>query len=169
MEQILDLRFVATEDNVIFCGPHGVGKSTFLRAIAHAAVHRGMTVITVSAQSLFTDLESIDSPSRLKSALRRLSTIELLCIDELGYLEYNDRAADLFYAVVNARYEAKRPLVISTNLRFRQWGKVFKSAACTGAIIERLIHRSRVITIEGRSWRLREAELRDSAALDASG
>ena len=163
MEAALQLRFVKPGDNIVLLGSHGLGKTTLLRNIAHNAVTEGYTVQVITAQKMLQDLASIDSPSRLRLALSQLAGFDILCIDELGYLSYSERAADLFYDLVNRRYEAKKPIVIATNLRFAEWGQVFPNATCAGAIIERLIHRADVIRITGKSWRIKEAEARSAA------
>lgn len=162
MEAALQLRFVKPGDNMVLQGPHGLGKTTLLRNIAHNAVIQGHTVQVITAQKMLHDLASIDSPSRLRLALNQLVAFDILCIDELGYLSYSERAADLFYDLVNRRYEAKKPIVIATNMRFAEWGQVFPNATCAGAIIERLIHRADVIRITGKSWRIKEAEERSA-------
>lgn len=82
------------------------------------------------------------SPSRPRLSLGQLAEYDVLCIDELGYLSYSERAADLFDDLVNRRYEARRPIVIATNLPFASWGQIVPNASCAGAIIERLIHRA---------------------------
>jgi DNA replication protein DnaC len=165
IESTLALGFVTPGDNIIISGPHGVGKTTILRNIAHQSVLAGHTVAVSTAQKMLQDLASIDSPSRLKKAISQLASFDVLCIDELGYLSYSDRAADLFYDIVNRRYEARRSIVLTTNLKFVDWGSIFPNATCTGAIIERLIHRADLLTIDGHSWRLKEAEQRANGTL----
>ncbi len=163
LEAALQLRFVEPGDNVVVVGSHGLGKTTLMRNIAHNAVLAGHTVCVTTAQKMLHDLSSIDSPSRLRLALGQLAAFDVLCIDELGYLSYSERAADLFYDLVNRRYDARRSIVISTNLAFKQWWTVFPNATCAGAIIERLVHRADVVTIDGLSWRLKEAAERAGA------
>lgn len=164
VERALELRFFDAGDNVILCGSHGLGKTMLVKNIAYNALLAGHSVVTVTAQRLLGDLASIDSPSRLKKALGYHGGVALLCVDELGYLAYNERAADLLFDIVSRRYEARRPIVISTNLAFREWGQVFPNAICTAALIERLVHRADIINIAGRSWRMREAEARLAAS-----
>jgi DNA replication protein DnaC len=129
-------------------------------AVGTPGVLAGHTVAVTTAQKMLQDLATIDSPSRLKQAIGQLAAFDILCIDELGYLSYSDRAADLFYDIVNRRYDARRSIVLTTNLKFADWSSIFPNATCTGAIIERLVHRADVLTIDGRSWRLKEAEER---------
>ena len=78
-------------------------------------------------------------------------------IDEIGYLSYDNRNADLLFQVVSRRYE-KRSVVLTTNLTFSDWPTVFPNAACTTALIDRLVHHSEIISMEGKSYRAREAE-----------
>lgn len=165
LERALRLHFVEAGDNIVLRGSHGLGKTTLLRNIAHNAVLAGHTVLVTTAQKMLQDLAAIDSPSRLRLSLGQLAGYDVLCIDELGYLSYSERAADLFYDLVNRRYDARRPIVIATNLPFASWGQVFPNATCAGAIIERLIHRADVVRIEGKSWRVKEAEERGSSPL----
>lgn len=160
LEAALQLRFIEPGDNLVLLGSHGLGKTTMLRNIAHNAVLAGYTVQVTTAQKMLQDLAAIDSPSRLRLALGQLAGFDLLCIDELGYLSYNERAADLFYDLVNRRYEARKSIAIATNLRFSDWGQVFPNATCAGAIIERLIHRADIVHMAGKSWRVKEAEAR---------
>lgn len=160
VDRALALDFLRAGNNVVLYGGHGLGKTMILKNIAHNALAAGFTVSTVTAQKLLADLSAIDSPSALKRAINQTAAFGLLCIDEVGYLSYNDRAADLLYHVVSKRYEAGKSIAISTNLRFKEWGAVFPNATCAAALIERIVHRAESINIEGKSWRLREAELR---------
>jgi DNA replication protein DnaC len=157
MERILRLDFIDSADNVIFIGSHGLGKTTLLKNIGQIAVTTGHTVCTTTAHKMLGDLAAIDSPSRLRRAIGQLAGFDLLAIDEVGYLSYNDRAADLMYEIVSRRYDAGRSILISTNLSFAKWTEVFPRASCTAAIIERLVHRSEIIQFHGKSYRVAEA------------
>ena len=84
----------------------------------------------------------------------------VLCIDEVGYLSYDARYADLLFEVVTRRYNEQRPIIITTNKPFAQWPEVFPNASCVVTLVDRLIHRSEIITIEGNSYRLHEAKQR---------
>ena len=87
----------------------------------------------------------------------------LLCIDEVGYLSYNSRYADLLFEVVTRRYDGPRSIVLSTNKPFAEWAEIFPHAACTVTLIDRLVHRAEIIDIEGASYRLKEAKERSAA------
>jgi len=84
---------------------------------------------------------------------------DVLCIDEVGYLSYSNRHADLLFEIINRRYENKSTL-ITTNRPFSEWGEVFPGAACVVSLIDRLIHHAEIITFEGESYRLKEAKER---------
>ena len=84
----------------------------------------------------------------------------ILSIDELGYLAYDNRAADLLFEVVSRRHRAGKPILMSTNLAFKEWPSVFPHATCTVALVDRLTHRADIIKLEGESWRRKEARER---------
>ena len=90
--------------------------------------------------------------------LRRYVQPRLLCIDEVGYLSYDNRYADLLFEVVTRRYDAQKPLLLSTNKAFSEWSEVFPHAACVVTLVDRLIHRAEVIEIDAESYRLKEAK-----------
>jgi DNA replication protein DnaC len=106
---------------------------------------------------MLLDLGAQDSPRALERRLRHYVRPALLCVDEVGYLSYDARAADLLFEVVSRRYEQKS-IVITTNLAFRDWPSVFPNASCVTALIDRLTHHADICLIEGQSFRRREAE-----------
>ena len=81
-------------------------------------------------------------------------------MDEVGYLSYDSRYADLLFEVVTRRYEARRPIVLTTNKPFGEWNQVFPNAACVVTLVDRLLHRAEIVTLEGKSYRLKEAQER---------
>ncbi len=97
-----------------------------------------------------------DSTSSLNRKLGLFCRPQLLVIDELGYLSYDNRHADLLYEVVSRRYESK-PILITTNKTFAEWGEVFPNATCVVTIVDRLVHRSEIVQIDGESYRLKES------------
>jgi DNA replication protein DnaC len=154
---LLSLGFVDEGVNAIMLGPNGVGKTMLLRNIAHLAVQRGHTVRFSTASDMLSDLAAQESSAALKRRLRRYCQPKLLCIDEVGYLSYDSRYADLFFEVVTRRYEGPRSIVLSTNKPFSEWSQVFPNAACVVTLVDRLLHRSEILPIEGDSFRLKEA------------
>jgi DNA replication protein DnaC len=104
------------------------------------------------------DLGAQESARALDQRLRHYCTrTGLLVIDEIGYLSYDNRNADLLFQAVSRRYERKS-IVITSNLAFADWPTIFPNAACTTALIDRLVHHAEIISIEGESYRKREAE-----------
>lgn len=159
IEELMGLEFMAEAANVILFGPNGVGKSTIARNLAHQALIGGHTVLFASAGALLGELSAIDSASALNRRLRHYAGFDLLCIDEVGYLSYSNRHADLLFELTNRRYEKKSTLV-TTNRAFAEWHEVFPNAACVVSLIDRLTHKAEVIAIEGKSYRLKEAQER---------
>ncbi len=158
VEAALRLDFLERVHNVVLVANQGLGKTMIAQNIAHAAVQAGHSVLFTTAAQMLLDLGSQESARSLDQRLRHYSNrIGLLVIDEIGYLSYDYRNADLLFQVVSRRYE-KRSVVLTTNLTFSDWPTVFPNAACTTALIDRLVHHSEIITIEGKSYRAREAE-----------
>lgn len=164
---LLSLGFVEEGINAVLLGPNGVGKTMLIRNIAHQAVLRGHTVRFTTASDMLSDLAAQESSAALKRRLRRYVQPKLLCIDEVGYLSYDSRYADLFFEVVTRRYEAPRSIVLSTNKPFSEWSQVFPNAACVVTLVDRLLHRSEILSIDGDSFRLKEATERAAAKAKA--
>lgn len=162
LEAALQLRFLSEGANLVLAGPHGLGKTMLLKNIAHQAVLQGYSVYFTTASRMLAELASFDSPSLLQKRFNFYNRFRLLCIDELGYLSYDQRAADLLFELVSRRYEAQRSLAISTNLSFKEWNTVFPHAACTVALVDRLTHRSEIVKLDGESWRRKEAHERQA-------
>lgn len=162
VERLLSVDFLAEADNVILASAPGLGKTMIARNVAHQAVLAGHSVLFVTAGQMLLDLEQQDGPRALQTRLRRYTAPKLLWIDEVGYLSYNARSADLVFEVVNRRYE-KGSILLTTNLAFQDWPKHFPGAACVTAMIERLTHHAEILTIEGKSYRVEEASERHEA------
>jgi len=157
IEALLSLDFLNTNTNLIFCGPNGVGKSTLARNIAHRAILQGHTVLFTTAGQMLNELASQDGDNALRRRLAHYVQPDLLVVDEVGYLSYSNRHADLLFEIISRRYQHKST-VITTNKPFAEWGDIFPNAACVVSLIDRLVHHSEIISIEAESFRLKEAK-----------
>jgi len=161
VDELFELQFLRERTNVVFLGPNGVGKTMLAQNLAHHAVLQGFTARFTTASAMLGDLDAQDGALALRRRLHRYVKPALLVIDELGYLPYSNRYADLLFEVVTQRY-MKAPIVITTNRPFSEWAAVFQSATCVGTLLDRLCHRVEVVQISGESWRLKEANDRTS-------
>ena len=159
IEALMSLDFLKEASNVVLVGPNGVGKSTLVRNIAYEALMHGHTVLFTTAGQLLGDLAALDSDSALRRRLRYYAAPRVLVIDEIGYLSYSNRHADLLFELISRRYEQKCTMV-TTNRSFNEWHEVFPNAACVVSLIDRLVHNSEIVAIDGESYRLKEAKER---------
>lgn len=157
VEAALRLDFLAATRNVVLVAPQGLGKTMIAQNIAHQAVLAGHSVLFTTASQLLLDLAAQDSARGLDRRLRHYGTrTTLLVIDEIGYLSYDNRNADLLFQIVSRRHE-KKSLILTTNLAFSDWPTVFPNATSAVALIDRVVHHADILRIEGESWRAREA------------
>jgi DNA replication protein DnaC len=160
IDELLTLRFVGEGANVVLLGPNGVGKTMLLKNLADRALRAGHPVVVRSASDLLADLARQESSVARARRLRAYVAPALLCIDEVGYLSYDTRHADLLFEVITRRYDKGKSIVLTTNKPFGEWPSVFPNAGCVVTLVDRLLHRAEVVAIEGESYRLREAQER---------
>ena len=157
IEAILRLDFLDHAGNVVLVAPQGLGKTTLAKNIGHHAVLAGHSVLFVTAAEMLLDLSGQESARALERRLRHYVRPALLIVDEIGYLSYDSRNADLLFQVISRRYEHKS-VVLTTNLAFADWPTIFPNATSATALIDRLVHHAEVIALEGDSYRRREAQ-----------
>jgi len=161
IDRAFTLDFLTEARNLVLVGRNGLGKTMIAQNICHTAVLAGHSVLFRSAAALLEDLHR-QSPEGRRRRLRTYANVGLLCVDEVGYLSFDDKAADLLYEVINRRYERK-PLILTTNRPFKEWNEVFPNATCIVTLLDRLLHHADVTVVEGNSYRVRESE-QESAA-----
>jgi DNA replication protein DnaC len=167
VDSALRLDFVEPARNIVLVANQGLGKTTLAQNIAHNAILKGHTALFVTASQMLLDLGSQDSARAIDRRLRYYCGVSLLVIDEVGYLAFDNRNADLLFQVVSRRYE-KKPIVLTTNLAFSDWPSVFPNATCAIALIDRIVHHADVLAIAGKSYRLREAQNDSPPAMASS-
>lgn len=151
---LAELDFVARAEVVHFLGPPGTGKSHLASALGVAAVKAGWNVYRCSLAELVEALRQAEREGRLLDKLRYLSRNALLIVDEIGYLPITPGGSNLFFQLVNARYE-KGAMILTSNRGFAEWGEVFGDPVVATALLDRLLHHAIVVQIEGASYRLR--------------
>lgn len=162
VESVLRLEFLAEPRNVVLVAPQGLGKTMIAQNVAHNAVLGGHGVLFISAAQLLLDLGAQESARALERRLKYYAKVGLLLLDEIGFLAFDNRNADLLFQVISRRYERKST-VLTTNLAFRDWPTIFPNATCATALIDRVVHHADVIAIEGESYRAREADAQAKA------
>lgn len=159
IESLFTFHFLADTANVILVGPNGVGKSMIAQNLAYQALLHGHTVRFTTASEMLNDLSAQDGNLALQRRLSLYSRPALLVIDEVGYLSYDNRHADLLFEIISRRYQ-KKSLVVTTNKSFSEWNEVFPNASCVVALIDRLVHHAEITQIVGESYRRKEAKER---------
>jgi DNA replication protein DnaC len=152
VERAASLDFLHKKTNVVFLGASGVGKTHLANSIGQIACLRGHRVRFTTAADLVNDLVAAQARNTLHKRLVAWAAPELLIVDELGYLSFDARGADLLYQVFNRRYQ-RASTVVTTNLAFKEWGKIFLNSAAASAIADRLVHNGILIKIAGKSKR----------------
>lgn len=152
VERAATLDFVRERTNVVFVGPSGVGKTHLANALGYLACVEGYRVRFALAADLVNELVASQTRNTLSKRLSAWASHDLLLIDELGYLSFDSRGADLLYQVINKRY-LRASTIVTTNLPFKDWGNLFHNAAAASAIADRLVHKGLLVRIVGKSAR----------------
>ncbi len=156
---LAELKFIDRAEAVHLLGPPGTGKSHLATALAVEAVKAGKSVYFASLAEIIATLAKAEREGQLRERIRFLSRASLLVVDEIGYLPVTPGGGNLFFQLVNARYE-KGAMILTSNRGFAEWGEVFGDPVVATALLDRLLHHAAVIQIEGSSYRLRQhAEL----------
>ena len=147
--------FVTDGRSLILLGQAGRGKTHMAVAIAYRAIQSGFEARFTTAAALIEELSTASRSGDLRDTLKKWVHPDVLVIDELGYLTYADDAANVLFHIVNERHLKQRALVITTNKPLEQWGRVLHDNDLAEAIIDRVLERGRIITLDGPSYRTR--------------
>jgi DNA replication protein DnaC len=154
--------WIDDRESIIFVGESGSGKTHLATALAVCACQQGRRVRFTTLAGLANELQEAQSRRELARVVGRYARTELVCLDELGYLALPDGAAELVFQVLSERHE-RGSLIVTTNLPFGEWTKVFPDARLAKAVVDRLTHKAHIIDTGTESWRFRHGLTRKTA------
>jgi DNA replication protein DnaC len=158
VRNLFRLEFIEDKSNVVFIGGVGLGKTHLASALGYQACLKGHTVLFSSAIDAINNLIVAQHAGTLKQELKKYLRPSLLILDELGYLPIDKTGADLLFQIISARYE-RGSIVITTNRVFKDWSQIFNNdSTLTSALLDRLLHHTEAVVIEGKSYRMKEVK-----------
>ena len=157
IRNVSTLRFIEEGRNVIMCGNPGVGKTHIATALGISACQRNKSVLFTSVPNLVIELKEKAETNQLSTFKKRFCSYDLVILDELGYITFDKAMSELLFNLLCTRNQNKS-LIITTNLSFNRWSEIFGDEILTAAMVDRLVHCSHVINIQGQSYRLKETE-----------
>jgi DNA replication protein DnaC len=152
--RLSSLDFIENKENLIFLGPPGVGKTHLATGFGVKACQSKYRVLFTTAQKLIEDLMLSVRDGSITQKLLAYSRLNLLIIDELGYMPVTKEQANLLFQLISMRYE-KGSIILTSNYSFEDWGQVFQDNVVAAAIIDRLVHHAKIFYINGSSYRLK--------------
>ena len=156
IKHLFQLNFITNKANVLFIGTAGLGKTHLAIALTHHACLSGHTALFATAIDIVNELSAAQKTGRLPQAMKKYVNPSILAIDELGYLAIDNHGADLLFQVISHRYE-RGSIILTSNRHFKAWPTIFNNdSMIASAILDRILHHSEVIVIEGKSYRMKD-------------
>ena len=155
IDELLTMRFIHNNENVVFLGPPGVGKTHLSVALGIRAVMNNIPAYYISAVKLMQTLKRDYDLKRLDYRIKAYSRFRLMIVDEIGYLPLSREESNLFFQFISSRYE-KRSTVFTSNKSFGDWGEILGDQVMASAVLDRILHHSIVVNIRGESYRLKD-------------
>lgn len=149
------LGFLERNENIVFLGTSGVGKTHLATSIGIAAAKKRVSTYFIKCHDLIQNLKKAKIENRLESRLKHYRKYKLLIIDEIGYLPIENDDSKLFFQLIDMRYETKST-IFTTNINFNLWNEVFEDPKIANVILDRILHHSNVVKISGKSYRLKD-------------
>lgn len=159
--QLAGGEYIRKCENVIMLGPTGVGKTHLAVALGTVACSRGKRVRFYTAAGLVNELLEAMEQRQLSRLDTRLGKLDLIVVDEVGYVPFSEEGARLLFNFISSRYE-RGSLILTSNLEFGKWTSVFVDEQLTGALLDRLTHHSHILEINGDSYRFKESLKRNA-------
>ena len=155
IRELANLGFIERNENIVFIGNSGVGKTHLAVSLGiEAAKHRN-SVYFITCRNLMQKLNKAQKENRLDKQLQHLAQYKILIIDEIGYLPVDHQGSNLFFQLIARRY-MKKYTIVTTNMPFSRWGEVFSDNTLASAVLDRLLHYSHIIRITGNSYRIKD-------------
>lgn len=156
-KELKTLNFIEEGRNIILAGNPGTGKTHLSIGLGISACNKGYKVYFTTAASLINELKETRSEKKLYTFEKRFEKYDLIILDELGYISFDKEGSELLFTFLSLRAERKST-IITTNLSFNRWNEIFNDAVLTAALIDRMIHKSYVINMNGESYRIKETK-----------
>ena len=156
IQNLFRLQFIEHKQNIILLGGVGLGKTHLAIALGHQACLQGYRTLFTSAADIINTLSAAQAAHRLKTEMKKYLRPDLLVVDELGFMPIDKHGADMLFQIISQRYE-QGSIIMTTNKSFKTWPSIFNNdSVITSAILDRLLHHSDTITIEGKSYRMKD-------------